>query len=493
MSIRSRLLVIVFLAGIAATAAVLAIFHLASTREAARSEAAQSQVRGVAQALVDAYESRPEGTSVASQSPDLRRYLQRETAAMLAPLPKAIGGYCLAAGPILIQGRAGRPDPKKPFLNAEQAATVERDCQRGPGDYLETLKTRDIVAISIVKLDGDDGGLAFAALVVGKKSDEPTVWQVEFLVLALATLLLVGVSLDAAFALRRGAGELDEALARLGEDLHADVKVPRAEELARIAEGLQRMAKNLAEAHAREQTLAHQLGHEQRLAGLGRVVAGVAHEIRNPLAGMKLRLDLMVRGAADEAQKQDVRACLEEVERLDRVVRSLLVVARKDTPTTRDLELGGLIDERLGLARELAGPKDVRLVRRGSASLESDPDSLARVIDNLVRNAIEASPNGGVVTAIARMADDGMTIVEVRDEGHGIPDGRVEEMFEPFFTTKPEGTGLGLWLSRSLVDRLRGTLVYAREEGATVFRVTLGGPSRPSRQSSGSGVTLEPQ
>lgn len=469
MSIRTRLIVVVFLAGVTLAAAIASIVHVVSTTASARIEAARTHARAAAQQLADAYATRDVPASIGAPTPELLDWMRRESRAVVSIVARAEGGYCTRAA-IVVQARA-KQDPRKVQLAPEHRAVVEEACESGNSDVLQKLRNREVLALSVVPLS-DGAGSAWIAIPVGATNAETTTWQIEVAVLALGTLLLIAVSIDALFALRRGASQLDASLGRLQDDLRAEIAEPRAEELAAIAHRVRRMATHLAEARDREQTLEKKVAHEQRLAGLGRVAAGVAHEIRNPLAGLKLRLDLLARGGTSGAAKQDVDACLEEVARLDRVVRSLLVVARREPPEKTDVPLAPVVDARIALASEMAKEKNVRLVRRGDAIARADADAVARLVDNLVRNAIEASPRDAEVSV--EIAKDDATIdVVVVDHGPGVPKDRESEMFEPFFTTKAEGTGLGLWLSRSLVESLGGTLAYLREDGATRFRVTL--------------------
>jgi signal transduction histidine kinase len=291
--------------------------------------------------------------------------------------------------------------------------------------------------------------------------------------LALAAAALAGITIDAMMALRRGADQLSSALVTLSGDLRAPVPRPRATELRDIAAGLAAMAAHLADAHDRERALQTQLAQDQRLTALGRVVAGVAHEVRNPLAGMKLRLDLLARvGGLDPAARDDVGACLGEIARLNRLVESLLTVSRAKTLSRRDVALGALADERLARAAAAAERAGVRLAREGDGMASADPDALAAAVDNLVRNAIEASPPGAVVTVRVGVRDEA-PVLDVEDSGPGIPEARRAELFEPFFTTKPEGTGLGLWISRLLLEAKGATLGYDRRGDRSRMRITF--------------------
>jgi signal transduction histidine kinase len=180
----------------------------------------------------------------------------------------------------------------------------------------------------------------------------------------------------------------------------------------------------------------------------------------------------MARRHLDERSVRDVNVCLGEIKRLDRVVGSLLLVARRGPVDKELLELAPLLGERLEATLALAEPTGVRLRSSGQASVMACREHLIRVMDNLLRNAVEASPPGGLV-AICIEQTSAWVRVAVLDDGPGVPDGRTEELFEPFFTLKPEGTGLGLFLSRSLIEAHGGHLRYLRISGQTCFEFSL--------------------
>jgi signal transduction histidine kinase len=114
----------------------------------------------------------------------------------------------------------------------------------------------------------------------------------------------------------------------------------------------------------------------------------------------------------------------------------------------------------------------VTLAHHGSARIQGNVDTLARVVDNLLRNAIEASPRGGTVR-VRIEADDREARLHVEDDGPGLPPDREHQLFEPFFTLKPDGTGLGLFLSRVLVVAQGGRLGYTRAVATTIFTASL--------------------
>jgi len=272
---------------------------------------------------------------------------------------------------------------------------------------------------------------------------------------------------------RRGAAEPESASGEPGRFLGLEA----AARLARIAQDHTTLTEDLAHARVRERELERNVEQGKRLAGLGGVVAGVAHDLRTPITGIKLTLDGLARRALDDRSAGAVATCLEELDRLDRLVSSLMVVARSGAEGKAEVDLWHLIDERLPRAQARAQTKRVTLHREGDARVPCHLDVLARVVDNLVTNAIDASPEGGAVRV--RVEHDALEArVCVEDGGPGVPDERRHELFEPFFTLKPEGTGLGLFLSRALIAAQGGRLTYARAPPSTYFTVVL--PLSPS-------------
>ena len=166
--------------------------------------------------------------------------------------------------------------------------------------------------------------------------------------------------------------------------------------------------------------------------------------------------------------------CLGEIARLNRLVESLLTVSRAKTldacpsssapsPTTASLRA----------APFAASARACACRRRGRARSPSPTrDALAGAVDNLLRNAVEASPRG--TTVLVRIgAAEGAAVLDVEDAGPGIPEARRAELFEPFFTTKPEGTGLGLWISRLLLEAKGASLRYERVGDRTRMRIAF--------------------
>jgi signal transduction histidine kinase len=465
---------IVVLAAVAIAAAASAIFHVLSSTDAARVRSVEMTLAASVEALADAFmAAHPPSLSAADLA-----LLEDKGRTILAPLVDTMAGFCTDDGQIIARATAGRRgvvDRKPKPLPPDQRDALIAACQaRGTRDtnYVQISHPHDVIVIAIRRIAADGSAWALTRAPTPPAETEFR-WKLDLGVLSAATLLLVAVTVSAVFALGGGVRDLQGGLRKLQHDLRAPLAEPRTSEFAQLTWGLREMAVHLAEAQERERGLLQDLSHRERLSALGRVVAGVAHEIRNPIAGVKLKLDVLDR-SKDTAPgvRAEVRSCLEEIGRLDRIVQSFLVVARKSKRQVMAVDLGPLVDERARLLEGSAAARSVEIHRQGDATALGDRDELARSFDNLLRNAVEASPPNQAV--LARLSTDGDAAhLSIIDHGDGVPDDRRAELFEPFVTSKADGMGLGLWLSRSLIEADGGSLVYERVAGKTVFRVSL--------------------
>jgi signal transduction histidine kinase len=238
--------------------------------------------------------------------------------------------------------------------------------------------------------------------------------------------------------------------------------------------------------HLREaQSLREVADRSQRLASLGDLAAGVAHEVRNPLNAIGVGLQRLRRefapGEGGEEYQRFLALMEGEVKRLDRIVSGFLGLARPLTLASSRCDLGVLLREVATLSAEEAARREVHVEVSAAADLpaiQADGDRLRQALLNLIRNAYEAMPRGGRLTLAARPAvlSGGTAGVEVSvtDTGEGIPPERIPRLFDPYFTTRPGGTGLGLAIAHRIIEAHGGRIAVESAVGrGSTFRLLL--------------------
>jgi signal transduction histidine kinase len=225
----------------------------------------------------------------------------------------------------------------------------------------------------------------------------------------------------------------------------------------------------------------------QRLASVGVMASGVAHEINNPLAIIQEAAGWMASlldkaELADMPRKESFEKALEKifksVERAKKITHQLLGFVRKTESISTEVKLREFVGEVISLVEREAKDRDIQIladVQPDGAVLWTDPNPMRQVLLNLATNAIQACYRDGKVTILVRQ-NEHETTLSVKDEGEGIPKENLQRIFEPFFTTKPtdQGTGLGLFVSRNMVEKLGGAIEVESQLGrGSTFRVKL--------------------
>ncbi len=228
-------------------------------------------------------------------------------------------------------------------------------------------------------------------------------------------------------------------------------------------------------------TAQQQLIQSEKLAAVGTLISGVAHEINNPLGNILGRVQLLQRAAAGDESKRDLQTVRDECERAIRIVRNLLSFTREHIPETTLVSLNDVIDQVLELRAYELKVSNIELRKDFQADLaeiSGDPHQLQQVFLNLVINAeqaMTAAYGRGVLSITAQQVGEAIHVV-VADDGPGIPDGLLSQIFDPFFTTKEvgKGTGLGLSVCYGIVKEHGGEMRVESEEGkGTTFTVEL--------------------
>jgi signal transduction histidine kinase len=204
----------------------------------------------------------------------------------------------------------------------------------------------------------------------------------------------------------------------------------------------------------------------EQLAAVGQLAASIAHEVRNPLAGMKGALEVL-RKDIDAAHGEIVEEILAQIERLEHLVRDLLTYARPRALERQPFDLHEVLDRVLRLHKEPCDAQGVtvhRVYEPGTALIVADPQQLEQVFLNLIHNALQAMPEGGQLKVITRRAHGNVEIA-FEDTGKGIPPSHLAKVHEPFFTTKHRGSGLGLPIVNKIAEAHGGVLRLASDVG----------------------------
>ena len=235
------------------------------------------------------------------------------------------------------------------------------------------------------------------------------------------------------------------------------------------------LLKDLTEVRA----LGREIERSRRLASVGRLAAGVAHEVRNPLSSIKgfaTYFKQRYQNVPEDRQTADIM--IQEVDRLNRVVSQLLEFARPVSVTPKRTSIKDIVLDSIKIVQQQANDRQITIIIRNSAEIDEidiDPDRISQVLLNLYLNAIEAmAPGGSLRIEISDSNEiDGVNI-RVSDTGKGMSAEDLPKIFDPYFTTKSTGTGLGLAIAHNIVDAMGGTIEVKSEAGiGTTLTVTL--------------------
>jgi signal transduction histidine kinase len=235
---------------------------------------------------------------------------------------------------------------------------------------------------------------------------------------------------------------------------------------------LNAFTQRLAAARDEAAALGTKLANAERLAALGRIAAGVAHEIRNPIAAMRLKAENAL-AHSPERQRAALDVIVGQTDRLNELCESLLSLARPLRMEAREVDVAEWLRDRLRAFNERASAEDI--VLHGSSEVGDarfDPVQLARALDNLIINALQHTPAGGRVDiSIVRAAD--VLRVTVSDTGSGIAATVRDHLFEPFASGRAGGTGIGLALAREIAQAHGGTIRTAPSASGAIFELDI--------------------
>lgn len=219
-----------------------------------------------------------------------------------------------------------------------------------------------------------------------------------------------------------------------------------------------------------------QMMHSEKLASLGRLTAGIAHEIGNPLTSVFSFIQILKEMEQDEFRKESLETIYFHINRIAEILKQLSGFSKMPPVELKGWNVNSLIESSILLIQYDKRAKDITVVRDLSPDIPeiiTDGSQLSQVFVNIILNAVDAMPEGGTLTVRSRV-DEGSIIIDFNDTGMGIPRENVSRIFDPFFTTKEKGTGLGLAVSYSIIRKLNGNLTVESEMNkGTRFRITL--------------------
>ncbi len=335
---------------------------------------------------------------------------------------------------------------------------------------------------SVVKLNGIlavDVSMAQTQEKVGELSKTMLLWA-----FGVTVVLAISLSLFLTHLVSNPIQDLIRTMERAEQGLEARAEVKSSDDIGRLGEAFNSLLSKLELARSRvERYHYEQMKRADRLASIGEMAAGIAHEIKNPLAGIAgviqvIKKDMLV-GDQKNAVLDEV---LSQVERMDKAVRNLLSFARPPEPKMTLVDINELIGKLFDFLAPQFAKNTILAERRlapGLPWLTLDPDLIQQALINIALNAIQAMPEGGkfiVETRSAMPTDTAPGSVEIvfSDTGKGISPENLARIFGPFFTTRQQGTGLGLAITQRIIEQHNGEIAVSNgpEKGA-VFTITF--------------------
>jgi signal transduction histidine kinase len=263
------------------------------------------------------------------------------------------------------------------------------------------------------------------------------------------------------------------------EIIFSELKVPRQrDEMTSVMESFNNLVRRLNVTNSKVHEL-HQshLEHADRLASAGEMAAGIAHEIKNPIAGVLGALQVFdSETKKGDDRKEIIAEMITQLERVNQAVNDLLSYARPTPPVFDILNIGDLIKKTISLLSQQVKKKQIEIntdFGERELTIIGDRKQLQQVLWNITLNAVQSIEGKGFVT-IAMTGDDSTVKIIIKDTGKGISQEQLTSVFQPFFTTKHKGTGLGITISKRIIEQHHGTIGIKSETGkGTIVSITL--------------------
>ena len=464
------------------------------------------QNRQVNEAVSDGFGDLTQAISIALDTLKSKRYLYDKLERGQLQLPPTIAHIIVTdqRGAIrdttlrtLAKGKIPVPDRPEGATKEMVGDPVESEVEIPYGHHQGAMKTYNLPIttakglfwiVIVQEQQGIINRIDKASRLLTDKSRELSNYRLA----ATAGLLLLALAIAVVIAWRvtQPVKELARAARRVAAgDLDFSVGVERSDEVGQLESTFNEMISELKS----KRELEEKLNQAEKAAVIGRLTQGVAHEIRNPLNVLNLSIDLVSSkfAPADEPRRVQFARILstikDEILRLNRMVSDLLNYGRPAKLNLKMIDPGALVKETMDLIRPQADEQGVSIAVESEEppfTVEGDAERLRSCLSNITINALQAMPAGGQLTARLER-ETGLVLISITDTGGGISDEALAKIFEPYFSTKQAGFGLGLAVTRKIIEEHNGSIDVLSKEGAgTTFTMKL--PA--SQQESGAAV-----
>lgn len=294
-------------------------------------------------------------------------------------------------------------------------------------------------------------------------------------------VLLVGsIWLLSSYLVKRPLEEIIGSIEKVaGGDINERLSTQRNDELGRLAANLNAIMADINRQRAEiDKCRADKGVYIEKMASLGELAASVAHDIKNPLAGISGALQVLAEDFPEDSPRKDIaREILDEIDRLDGAVKDLLLFARPPDMHLIPVDINAIIEKVMARVAPLAGAQKVRLdlMSTGVPAVMVDPEQLERALGNIALHSLQSMTYGGQLKFSVHDSHDQHEVeIAVSDTGPGIPSDSLKDIFKPFFSSKHSGSGLGLAITRNIIEGHRGRIEVESAPGkGTLYRIIL--------------------
>ncbi len=409
------------------------------------------------------------GSERTAEADDLDLRLVSYTA--LQPHTLVEGGY-FRHGSVLGHSFPEHTEPGSQLLQPDvekkaMLAAIEESRLSGKVAHRVVTDRNDLVVVSALAPPGMETAAWGLKRFISFSDPGQARHQLILIILIGVSLLSITGVLVLSFRLQRGFAEIKSGLHRMRDDI--GYRIPEQNhELQTIAQAINQMAEA-------RQWLESVLRREDQLRLMGRMVAGIAHEIKNPLNSIRIMAQALRRmNLPAEETQETTDSIVQELDRLNTLLNSLLMFRGDQPANLRVQPIRPVIERCLSIAAPQAAEKQIRLVSQsdGDATSAVDADYLQQAVMNLLLNALDAAGERGTVS-VETCSQNGRIVIQVADSGPGLSPEEAEKVFEAFYTTKLNGTGLGLLITKTLIEKMGGSIRYENRRSGTAFAISL--------------------